>query len=230
MPELSLKEKTWTRGFLRLPKPSQLWGTTRLSGTPSWRWIFLSFVDISQLCDHRNDEIKRQADLARRREREEKRQKAQTRASKLKAVKDRRIQSITSDAPVDSSVPLQQIPPSPLPEEETRQQAEPVVMSLVVAQETDVIDILLNWNDEENVVPEQQAPWEVVDEEIEVEKAVSSPLKDMQVEPSGSIKEDDMVEGEQAASRGNTTPVSSSGGPTQMEVDPAPGSLASQPE
>ena len=52
----------------------------------------------------------------------------------------------------------------------------------------------------------------------------------MQVGPSGSHKEDDKIEGEENASRGNTTPVTSSGAPTQMEVDLAPGSLASQPE
>jgi hypothetical protein len=120
------------------------------------------------------------------------------------------------DAPVITSAPLQQIPLSPHREEDTMQQAEPavVIIPTTVAQEPDVVDIFLNRNDEENVVPEQQAPEEVVDEEIEVEKAVSSPLKDMEVEPFGSIKEDDKVEGEQDASQGNTTPVTSSGAPT----------------
>ena len=64
-------------------------------------------MDISQLCDRRNDEIKRQADLARRREREEKCQKAQARANQLKDSKDHRIQSVKIDAPIDTSVPLQ---------------------------------------------------------------------------------------------------------------------------
>ena len=105
-----------------------------------------------------------------------------------------------------------------------------VIIPTSASQEIDVVDIYLNKTDDENVLPEQQAPKEKTDEVIEVEKAVSSPLKEMQVEPSGSNKEDDKVEGEQNASRGNTTPVTSSGAPTQMEVDPAPGSLASQPE
>ena len=69
------------------------------------------------------------------------------------------------------------------------------------------MDIFLNNHDKENVVPEKHASKEKVDEEIEVEKVVSSPLKDMQVEASESIKEDDKVEGEQVASPGNTTPV-----------------------
>ena len=82
------------------------------------------------------------------------------------------------------------------------QQAEPVVVIIPTsaAQETDVVDIFLNKTDEENVLPEEQAPEEKVDEEIEVEKAFSSPLKNMQVEPSGSNKEDDKAEGEQNAS------------------------------
>jgi hypothetical protein len=58
--------------------------------------------------------------------------------------------------------------------------------------------------DEVNVMPEQNAPEERVGEEIEMEKAVSSPLKNIQAEPSGSTKEDGKVEGEQVASRGNT--------------------------
>ena len=63
-----------------------------------------------------------------------------------------------------------------------------------------------------------------------MEKAVSSPLKKIQVEPSASTKEGEKVEGEQVASQGNTPLGSSYGAPTQMEVDPAPGSLASQLE
>jgi hypothetical protein len=112
------------------------------------------------------------------------------------------------------------------------QQIGPVVVIIptTVALEPNVVDIFLTKNYEENFVPEQQASEVKLDEEIEVEKAVSSPLKKMQVEPFGSNKEDDKVEGEQGASQGNTTPVTSSGASTQMEVDPAPGSLASQPE
>ena len=70
-----------------------------------------------------------------------------------------------------------------------------VIIPTTVAQEIDVVDIFLDNPDEGNVQPEQQAPEEKIDEEIEVEKAVSSPLKEMQVEPSGSNKEDDKVEG-----------------------------------
>ena len=175
-------------------------------------------MDVSQLCDRRNDEIKRQADLARRREREEKCQKAQARASQLKASKDRRIQSISTDAPVDANVPLQQADPAV------------VIIPTLVEQESDVVDMYLVNPGEENVVPEKNAHEERIDEEIEMEKAVPSPLKEFQAEPSGSTKEGEKVEGEQVASQGNTPPVSSSGAPTQMEVDPAPGSLASQPE
>ena len=74
---------------------------------------------VSQLCDQRNDELKRQADLARRRGREEKRQRAQARANKPKEIKDHRIQSVTTKVLVDTSVPLQQIPPSRRPKEVT---------------------------------------------------------------------------------------------------------------
>ena len=76
-------------------------------------------MDISQLCDRRNDEIKRQADLARRRKREEKHHRAQARANKTKEIKVRHIRSVSTDAPIDKSVPLQQILPSPHPEKVT---------------------------------------------------------------------------------------------------------------
>ena len=60
-----------------------------------------------------------------------------------------------------------------------------------------------------------EARKEKENEEIEVEKAVSSPLKEMQVEPSRANREEnDKVEGEQIASRENTTPVTSSCAPT----------------
>ena len=81
--------------------------------------------------------------------------------------------------------------------------------------------------EEENVVPEQNAPEERIDKEIVMEKATSSPLKKIQAEPSGSTKEGEKVEGEQFASQGNIPMVSSSSAPATMEVDPAPGSLAS---
>ena len=63
-------------------------------------------MDVSQLCDRRNEEIDRKVDLARRRVKEEKRQKAKARASKPKVNKDRRLQTV-ADAPIDSSTPLQ---------------------------------------------------------------------------------------------------------------------------
>ena len=68
--------------------------------------------------------------------------------------------------------------------------------------------------DEVNVVPEQNAPEVRIDEEIEMEKAVPSPLMEIQVEPSGATKEGEKVEGEQVASQGNTPSVSSDGAPT----------------
>ena len=85
---------------------------------------------------------------------------AKARASKPKAISDRRIQNIATDAPIDSSAPLQQIPPSPLHEDDPMQQAEPAVVIIPpsATQETDVIDIFLNNPDEGNVQPEQQAP------------------------------------------------------------------------
>ena len=48
-------------------------------------------MDVSQLCDRRNDEIKRQADLARWRQKEEKHQKLRARANKPKTISDRHI-------------------------------------------------------------------------------------------------------------------------------------------
>ena len=105
------------------------------------------------MCDQRNDEIERQAKLARRRIKEEKHQKAKAGASKPKAIKDRRIQNVATNAPVDSSAPLQQIPPSPPHEDELMQQAEPevVIIPTSAAQESDVMDIFLNNPDEGNV-------------------------------------------------------------------------------
>ena len=188
-------------------------------------------MDVSQLCDRRIEEIKRQEDLARCREREEKRHRAQARANKPKEIKDRHIQSMTNDAPIDTSVPLQQIPASPRSKQEVEHQTKLVVVSpALVEQESYMVDMYHVNPDEENVVPEQNAPEERIDKEIEMEKAVSSPLKEILDEPSGSTKEGEKVEGEQIASQGNTPTVSSSGAPAPMEVDPAPGSLASQPE
>ena len=113
-------------------------------------------MDVSQLCDRRNDEIKRQAGLARRRIQEEKRHIARARANKPKAMLDRRIQLVLTDAPVDTSAPLQQIPPSPRLEEETEQQAEHavVIIPTLVEQESDVVVMYLVNPDEVNVVPE----------------------------------------------------------------------------
>ena len=60
------------------------------------------------------------------------------------------------DAPIDSSTPLQQIPPSPPHEDELMQQAEPavVIIPTLAGQETDLVDIFLNKTDEENALPE----------------------------------------------------------------------------
>nr|XP_020189856.1 RNA polymerase II degradation factor 1-like [Aegilops tauschii subsp. strangulata] len=153
-------------------------------------------MDVSQLCDRRNDEIKRQADLAQHREREEKRQRAQAREIKPREVMDRRVQSTTADAPFDTSAPLQQIPPSPHPKEAAEQQAEPVVVvPTSVEQEADVVDMYIVNPNKVNAMPEQNAPEENTDEEIEMEKQVPSPEKDIQAEPSRSTKEGEMIEG-----------------------------------
>ena len=53
-------------------------------------------MEVSQLCDQRNDEMERQAKLARRRIKEEKRQKAKVRASNPKAIKNRNIQNVAT--------------------------------------------------------------------------------------------------------------------------------------
>jgi hypothetical protein len=89
------------------------------------------------------------------------------------------------------------------------------------------LDIYLVNPDEVMTVPKKNAPEEKIDEEIEMEKQVPSPVKDIQAEPSGSTKKGEKIEGEQVAAQGTTPIVSSSGAPTPMEVDPAPGSLAS---
>ena len=75
-----------------------------------------------------------------------------------------------SDVPVNTSVPLQQIPPSPRLEEVTKQQVEVVVVPTSVEQEADVVDIYLVNPDEVNDVPEKNAPEEKIDKEIEMEK------------------------------------------------------------
>ena len=81
-------------------------------------WHSRLHMEVSQLCDKRNEEIDRKADLARRRIQEEKRQKARARVSKPKTNKDRRLQNVTADPTLDSHVPLQQVPPSlPLEDE-----------------------------------------------------------------------------------------------------------------
>jgi hypothetical protein len=61
-----------------------------------------------------------------------------------------------------------------------------------------------------------------------MEMAVPSALKEVHAKPSGSTKESEKIEGEQVAAQGTTPTVSSSGAPAPMEVDPTPGSLASQ--
>ena len=92
------------------------------------------------------------------------------------------------------------------------------------------MDIYLVNPDEVKIVPEQSPSEEKIDEEIEMGKQVPSPVKDIQAEPSRPTKEGEKVEGEQIAAQGTTPTVSSSGALAPMEVDPAPGSLASQPE
>ena len=72
-----------------------------------------------------------------------------------------------------------------------------VIIPTSAAQESDVMDVFLNKIDEENVMPEQQTPEEKVDEEIEMEKAVPSPLNNIPADPSGSTKEGEKIEGEQ---------------------------------
>nr|XP_020186262.1 putative uncharacterized protein DDB_G0294196 [Aegilops tauschii subsp. strangulata] len=191
-------------------------------------WHSKMKIDVSQLCDHIIEEIKRQEDLARCREKEEKCQRAQDITNKPKEVKDHHVQSTSADAPIDTSAPLQQIPPSPRPEEAAEQQVEPmVVVPTSIEQEADVVDIYLVNPNEVGVMPEKNAHEEKVDEEIEMERQVPSPMKDIQGEPSGSTKEGEKVEGEQVAAQGTTAMVSSSGAATPMEVDPAPCSLAS---
>jgi hypothetical protein len=71
-----------------------------------------------------------------------------------------------------------------------------VIIPTLAGQETDFVDIFLNKTNKENALPDQQATYEKTDEEIEVEKAVSSPLKEMELEPSGSnMEENEKIEG-----------------------------------
>nr|XP_020165050.1 DNA ligase 1-like [Aegilops tauschii subsp. strangulata] len=167
------ERKDVNKGILEITKALTVMRNNKIE------WHSKLKMDVSQLCDRRNEEIKRQADLARRREKEEKQEKAQARASQLKASKDRRIQFVTMDAPVDTSAPLQQIPPSPRPEEEFEQHTVPAVVMIptAAAQESDVVDMYLVNPDEVNVVLEQNAPEERIDEKIEMEKEASLPLK-----------------------------------------------------
>jgi hypothetical protein len=191
-------------------------------------------MDISQLCDRRNDEIERKANLARRRIKEEKCQKAKARASKPKGIKDRRLQTVTDDQPIDSSTPLQQIPPSPPHEDEPMHQAgrvEVIIPTPVSQEQPEIVDIFLEKDEEGNASRKQQAPADdEVDEGIEIEKADPSPPNKLQAEPSGSKEENDKIEGELNASREKTTPFASSGSPTQMDVNPAPCSTSTQLE
>ena len=98
-------------------------------------------------------------------------------------------------------------------------------------EQPDVVDIFLEKTDEGNASPEQQAPVDDVDEEIEVDKDDPSPPRNLQAGPSESNKEEtDKNEGELNASQVNATPVASSGAPTQMDVDPAAHSTTPQLE
>ena len=72
-------------------------------------------MEVSQLCDTRNEEIDTKVEAAKRRTVKEKRQKTRGQASKPKENKDRHL---TNVVPLKQSAPLLQAPSSPPPEEE----------------------------------------------------------------------------------------------------------------
>ena len=146
------ERKTLNKEILELTKALTVMRNNKIE------WHARLKLEVSQLCDWRNDDFARQAEHARWREKDEKCQQSKARASKPKAIKDRRIQNVATDAPIDSSVPLQQIPPSPRPKEVTEQQVEVVVVPTSVEQEANGVDIYLANPDEVNIAPEQNAP------------------------------------------------------------------------
>ena len=108
--------------------------------------------------------------------------------------------------------------------------AEEIIILAQVAQEQhEVVDIFLEKTDEENATPKQQSPADEVVEEIEVEKADPSPPRTEQAKPfEPNTEENDKIKGELNASWEKTPPVTSSGAPTRMDVDPAPLTTAPQ--
>ena len=172
--------------------------------------------------DSKNDEIDRIA----RRVQEQKGQKALARAAKPKEKKGQCIQIVTSvAAPINSSAPLQQIPPSPPHKEEPEQQVSPeVIVPVPTAQEeqNDVVDIFHNNPCEEYAPPQQQENNDHADEDIEVEKPNPSPPELILVDPSTSSEKDDKIEGEQSAPREKPNPVTPSAVSSLMDVDSAP--------
>lgn len=76
-------------------------------------WHSKMHLDVALLCDTKNEEIDHKDDLARRRVREEKCQKAIARAVELKGKKDRYLQNVVVYVvPINTSAPFQQVPPS----------------------------------------------------------------------------------------------------------------------
>ena len=65
---------------------------------------------------------------------------------------------------------------------------EVIIPTLVAQEQPDVVDIFLEKKDEGNASPEQQAPVDDVEEEIEVEKADPSPPRDLQAEPPNQTR------------------------------------------
>ena len=76
-----------------------------------------------------------------------------------------------------------------------------MVVPTLVEQETNVVDIYLVNPDEVMTGPKQNALEEKIDEEIEMEKLVTSHVKDIQDGPSRPTEEEEKVGGEQAAAQ-----------------------------
>jgi hypothetical protein len=103
--------------------------------------------------------------------------------------------AITTDAdPLSQSGPLQQVPPSPVHEEEAQHfaGADDVIIPGPGALEArlDDFEVSLDVLVEENAPPEQHAPEEEVDEETEVQNVVPSPLRNEPIMPSKPIMEE----------------------------------------
>nr|XP_020161172.1 calpastatin-like [Aegilops tauschii subsp. strangulata] len=107
-------------------------------------WHSKMHLDVAQLCDRKNEQIDRKVDLARRRVQEERCQRALARAAKPQGKKDHHLQNVVvDDVPINTSAPLQQVPPSPPRVEELVQQVatDEVIIPMPTEEQQDVVDV-----------------------------------------------------------------------------------------